>query len=269
MIVVLRKFLVLIALSCTCLIAAPVAAQAGAATTSPDSVVGYVLGAGDTIDVAVIDSPDYKARVTVDPDGTVVLPLLGRTPAAGRTPIQLREDLRTRLISGGFFVRPEVSVTLVTAISRYATILGEISTPGLVALDRPYHLSEVVARAGGVKNASNDTISLTTAAGETKSYSLRVAATSGGDADPLVQPGDKIFVAPAQNFYIYGQVSSPGTYAIEPGMTVRQALARGGGLTALGTEKKIKLHRGDREFKASLDEKIQPNDTITIGERFF
>lgn len=235
----------------------------------PDSVVGYVLGAGDTIDVAVIDSPDYKARVTVDPDGTVVLPLLGRTPAAGRTPIQLREDLRTRLISGGFFVRPEVSVTLVTAISRYATILGEISTPGLVALDRPYHLSEVVARAGGVKNASNDTISLTTAGGETKSYSLRVAATSGGDADPLVQPGDKIFVAPAQNFYIYGQVSSPGTYAIEPGMTVRQALARGGGLTALGTEKKIKLHRGDREFKASLDEKIQPNDTITIGERFF
>jgi polysaccharide export outer membrane protein len=207
--------------------------------------------------------------VTVGQDGTVVLPLVGRVTAAGRTLTQLQDDLRTRLVSGGYFVRPEVSVTLVTAASRYATILGEVSAPGLVPLDRDYHLSEVVARAGGVKGLGVDRIRLTRASGETQDYSLRAMATSGGAADPVVAAGDKVYVAPADVFYIYGQVSAPGTYPIDAGMTVRQALARGGGLTALGSIKKVKLNRGNSEIKVALDEKIQPGDTITVGERFF
>ena len=240
------------------------AEQAGAAVDP-----GYVLGSGDVIDVALADSTDYKARVTIEPDGTVILPLIGRTPIAGRTPAQARDDIASRLISGGYFRRPEVSVTVASAVSRYATVLGEINTPGLVSLDRPYHLSEIIARAGGVKASGIDTITLTNATGTTRNYSLRLIATAGGPGDPVIQPGDKIFIAPAEIFYIYGQVSNPGVYPIDTGMTVRQALARGGGLTAIGSAKKVVLHRGQQEFKAKLDDKLLPGDTLTVGERFF
>lgn len=245
------------------------AGQAGASAPAPAVEPGYVLGAGDVIDVSLADTADYKARVTIEPDGTVVLPLIGRTPIAGKTPAQARDDIASRLISGGYYRRPEVSVTVASAVSRYATVLGEINNPGLVTLDRPYHLSEIIARAGGVKASGIDTITLTSANGSARSYSLRAIATAGGAGDPLIEAGDKVFIAPPETFYIYGQVSSPGAYPIDAGMTVRQALARGGGLTAIGSAKKVVLHRGDREFKAKLDEKLQPGDTLTVGERFF
>jgi len=248
--------------------AAPAPAVAPPAASVPVPS-GYVLGVGDTVEVAVDDNADYKGKVTIEQDGTVVLPLLGRVTAAGQSVTQFRETVRTRLVSGGYFVKPEVSVTLVSATSRYATILGEVSSPGLVTLDRDYHLSEVIARVGGLKGAGVDAITLTTADGQTRTYSMRQAATTGGNADPLINPGDKIFIAPAQVFYIYGQVSAPGSYPVDPNMSVRQALARGGGLTALGSSKKVMLTRGDRDIKVTLDEKIQPGDTLVIGQRFF
>lgn len=240
-------------------------------TTPPAAPVpaGYVLGPGDTVDIAVLDNGDYKARATVEQDGTAVLPLIGRVPVAGQTVMQLRDTVRTRLVSGGYFVKPEVSITLVTATSRYATVLGEVGSPGLLPLDRDYHLSELLARVGGVKGAGVDSVVVTSPDGATKTYSMRLIATSGGNADPMINPGDKVFVAPAQIFYIYGQVSAPGTYPVDAGMSVRQALARGGGLTPVGSSKKIKITRGDRELKVGLDEKIQPGDTIVVGERFF
>jgi len=263
-----RKLLELLAVAG--LLASPVAAigQSAPLPAAPVST-GYMLGSGDTIDVSVLDSADYKAKVTIEPDGTVVLPLIGRVSAAGQSITQFRDTVRTRLASGGYFVKPEVSVTLVTATSRYATILGEVGSPGLVGLDRDYRLSEVVARVGGLKGVGTDAITVTSSEGQTKIYSMRAIATSGGGGDPLVSPGDKIFVAPAQIFYIYGQVSSPGSFPVDPGMSVRQALARGGGLTALGSDRKIKITRGDRDFKVGLDEKVQPGDTIVVGERFF
>jgi polysaccharide export outer membrane protein len=243
-------------------------APASAAPTSPVSA-GYVLGAGDTVEVGVLDASEYKASVKIEQDGTVVLPLVGRVTAAGQSITQFRDSLRTRLISGGFFVKPEVSVTLVSATSRYATVLGEVGSPGLVPLDRDYHLSEIVARVGGLKGAGIDIITVTTADGTANTYSMRAAATGGGNADPLIKPGDKVFVAPPQVFYISGEVTTAGVYPVEAGMTVRQALARAGGLTATGSKRKVTLVRGNKEYKIDLDEKIQSNDTISVGQRFF
>jgi len=252
-------------------IAVPAAAVGQAADTAsptpPAPVEGYILGPGDVIEVTIADSPDYKGHAPIEADGTVVLPLIGRVTAANLSLTRFRGDIRDLLIKGGYFVRPEVSVVLVTAASRYATVLGEVGSPGVVALDRVYHLSEVIARVGGTKSA--DTVTLTSPSGQSKDYSLSAIATAAGDGDPVVEPGAKIFVAAAKTFYIYGQVAQPGTFPIDPGLTVRQAIARGGGLTQLGSERKVKLFRANREMKASLDEKILPGDTVVVGERFF
>ncbi|ONF96195.1 SLBB domain-containing protein [Sphingomonas jeddahensis] len=237
--------------------------------TPADQRAAYALGNGDVIETAVIGRTDFTARVQIQEDGTVQLPFVGTVPAAGRTVLDLRDDLRSRLIRGGYLENPAVSVAVASYASRYVTVLGQVNQPGVVPIDRAYRLSEIVARAGGASNQAADSITLTRPDGTSHAASLRTIATAGPAQDPEVGSGDKVFVAPAAAFYIYGQVNAPGSYPIGGEMTVRMALARGGGLTALGSAKRVKLVRGGTEAKASLDDVIRPDDVLVIGERFF
>lgn len=244
-----------------------------AAQAAPTNAAGdretYVLGKGDVVEVSVIGRPEYAARVQIQADGTIQLPFVNNIPAADRSVLQLREQVRTALVAGQYFENPAVNVTVVSFASRYVTVLGQVNQPGVVPIDRAYRLSEIVARAGGVANEAIDAITLTRSDGTSTELSLKEIATAGPTADPLVGDGDKVFVAAPKTFYIYGQVNAPGTYPIVKGMTVRMALARGGGLTALGSEKRVKLVRGGREAKVALTETIRPEDVIVVGERFF
>ena len=91
------------------------------------------------------------------------------------------------------------------------------------------------------------------------------------DDDPVVRAGDKIYVPAAELFYIYGQVNAPGVYPIKGAgpMTVRKALARGGGLGVSGSTGKIKLFRDGEELKVKLDDVIRAGDVVVVGERTF
>ncbi|WP_225206453.1 polysaccharide biosynthesis/export family protein [Novosphingobium huizhouense] len=258
---------------------APIAAANGQASTQASPVAsaaaeaaptqGYVLGAGDTIEISVLGTDTFNVRTQVQQDGTIALPLIDTVTAAGKTAQQLRNEIAGKLRSGGYFARPAVNLTVTSPVSRTATILGQVRTPGVVILDRPYRLSEVVARVGGLKDQAIDAITLTHRDGSSQKVSLRQIATSGPEADPVLVDGDKVFVAPPETFYIYGQVNAPGAYPIVEGMTVRMALARGGGLTALGSQNKVKLIRNDRELKVRLSEPLLAGDVIDVGERFF
>jgi polysaccharide export outer membrane protein len=243
---------------------------AGTPTTQPGQRESYMLGRGDVVEVSVLGRSDYVARVQIQDDGTILLPYINAVPAANRSVLALREQIRGALKAGGFFADPAVNVSVVSYGSRYVTVLGQVTTPGVVPIDRAYRVSEIIARAGGVPNAAIDVITLTRSTGESSDLSLREIATGGADKDPLVSDGDKIFVAAPKTFYIYGQVNAPGNYPVDQTMTIRMALARGGGLTALGSEKRVKLIRGERELpKPRLTDAILPGDVVVVGERFF
>jgi polysaccharide export outer membrane protein len=244
----------------------------GASDTAADAGTlartSYILGPHDVITVAVVGRTDYINQVQIQDDGTVSLPLIGTITAAGFSALKFKADVEKRLAAGGYFRHPEVTVTLTNATSQYATLLGEISTPGLQSLDRELRLSELIARAGGARGAA-DTVTLTTPAGETRQYSLRAIATNTSP-DPIVVPGTTIFIQAAPVFYVYGSVGGPGSFPIEPGMTLRNAIARSGGPSALGSLRKIKIFRGDKVIKKpDMSLKIEPGDTIYVGERFF
>src|SRR5580765_7758347 len=59
--------------------------------------IAYVIGPEDVLDIAVWDSPELTRTVPVRPDGKISLPLLNDVPAAGQTPMQLREVLTKAL----------------------------------------------------------------------------------------------------------------------------------------------------------------------------
>ncbi len=238
-------------------------------------VDGYILGPGDIIEVSVVGQEEYRARVQVQTDGSVQLPYLNAVPASNKTVLDFQSEVAGLLRSGGYYTNPAVSVIVASYASRYVVVLGEVVRPGLLPIDRNYRLSEIVARAGGIGPNGVDTISLTRESGEQLEVKLADMATGGPSRDPVVQAGDRIFVARIQEedrkqFYIYGQVTAPGNYPLAEGMSVRMALARGGGLTPLGSERRIQLFRDGVEMKkVDLSETVLPGDVIRVGERFF
>lgn len=246
---------------------APTAANTNSTVTVVD---GYVLGPGDIIDIGILGRTEFNSHVQVQIDGTIQLPFLGSIVASNRTVLQLRDDIRRGLMNGGYYADPAVNVTVATFASRYVVVLGEVGAPGLVAVDRAYRVSEIMAKVGGIRSSGSDIISLRRASGEEITLDFNKVSVGGAAEDPVVNPGDKIFVAKAESFYIYGQISQPGTFPLAREMSVQMALARAGGLTPQGSEKKVKLYRnGVQVGRLKLSDIVKGGDVIVVGERFF
>jgi polysaccharide export outer membrane protein len=247
--------------------AAPVQPQPTQPAGMPDQ--GYVLGPEDVVQVDVLGRTDFSTKAKIGADGKIQLPLLGAVAASDRTVLQFRDQIRDALQKGGFFNRPIVDVQVVSYASRYVTVLGAVGSPGLIPVDRPYRLSEIIARVGGVRESGADHVVLRTKSGE-RNYAMKDLATGDESHDPYVQPGDKIFAPNGDVFYIKGQVKAPGSYILLPHMTLTMALARGGGLTDLGSDSHIKVVRKNVEMSPKdLNMEVLPDDVIDVGEGWF
>ena len=247
-------------------VAPSVAAPDAQPAPSPD----YILGPDDVVDVEVLGRADFKTRARIGADGTIQLPLIGRIAAGDRTARALSEQVRAALQAGGYFASPIVNVEVVSYSSRYVTVLGAVTSPGLVTVNRSYRLSEILARVGGVSSAGADYIILRPADGSPeKRLLIKDLATGDPSQDPVVGAGDKIFAPQAELFYISGQVNSPGSYAVATGLTYRLAIAKAGGLGPAGSDRRLKVTRAGENLKVNLDDKVEPGDVIVIGERLF
>ena len=56
----------------------------------------YHIGADDELEIMVWTQPQLSGKVIVASDGTISMPLIGRVPAAGLTPEELKADLEKR-----------------------------------------------------------------------------------------------------------------------------------------------------------------------------
>jgi polysaccharide export outer membrane protein len=250
--------------------AGPNRPAAPASKQERDLTAGYLLGADDVIEVSVLGQPEFATRARVKANGTIQLPFIGEQKVAGETALTLAPKISEKLRSGGYYAKPVVNIEIASFASRYVVLLGAIAQPGLQPVDRDYRLSEIIARSGGLRETGADFVTLTRASGEQRNYDFAKLASGGPDDDPWVSPGDKIFVPEAELFYMYGQVNAPGVYPIRGGeMTIRKAVARGGGFNASGSAKRIKLFRNGEESKAKMDTVVRPGDVIVVGERLF
>lgn len=248
------------------------AAQSGATpqiAPGLDTSSAYVLGRDDSVEVGLLGRSDFGGRARVQADGTIQLNLIGKIQAADRTTAELADAVRKALQQGGYFSDPVVTVEVVGYASRYVTVLGAVGSPGLIPMNRPYRLSEILARVGGVRDGAADYLIVRSAKGEEKKFLVRDLATGDINQDPFVVAGDKIYAPAAEVFYIYGQVRSPGQYPLQTGMTIRMAIAKAGGLTESGSDKKIDANRGGKKTKVDVASDVQPGDVLVVGERMF
>lgn len=242
------------------------AADQPAATPDRD----YVLGPEDVVEIEVLGRSDFRTRARIGSDGKILLPYLGEVEAANKTPRQLGEDVGRALETGGIFAKPVMRVEVVSFASKYVIVLGAVMNPGLVPVNRPYRLSEIVARVGGIRADGADHVIIRPEKGAERRIDIRAMSTGDVTQDPYVAAGDKIFAPTAEVFYISGQVKAPGSYPVNSEMTFRMAIARGGGLTEMGSERRLKVTRAGQELdRVELDSKVQPGDIVVVGERLF
>ncbi len=247
--------------------ATPAAAPAKTEASTADS--GYVFGPDDVIEVSVLGQPEFTTRARIRADGTIVLPYVGSTAISGDTPVSLAKRIAGVLKAGGYYSNPIVNIEIAGYASRYVIVLGAVGVPGLQPVDRPYRVSEIVARAGGIRGDGADFVVVRREKGGELKLPFEKLATGDAEDDPFVLPGDKVYVPPAETYYIYGQINAPGVYPLRDKLTLRKAIARSGGLGAAGSEKKISVYRDGKKTTIALDEPILPDDVVVIGQRSF
>ncbi|HEU4611982.1 MAG TPA: polysaccharide biosynthesis/export family protein [Kofleriaceae bacterium] len=109
-----------------------------------------VLGVGDVVEVNVWEQKDLTTEATIRPDGTITMPLVGDLKARGKTPSQLRNDIKTALTN---FLKlqagNEVTVAVKSFNSYRFTVNGEVSRPGLYTNGDYLRAADAIALAGG------------------------------------------------------------------------------------------------------------------------
>src|SRR5713101_7898993 len=70
---------------------------ATAQTPEASSDSDYIIGADDTLRISVWKEPDLSETLPVRPDGKISMPLLNDIPAAGLTPLQLKDSITEKL----------------------------------------------------------------------------------------------------------------------------------------------------------------------------
>lgn len=249
-------------------------AQAAPAAAAPIAPVspgdGYKLGVNDEIEISIFSTTNQVVKTRIKEDGTVTVPFLGNVRAVDSTARELATRIADQLRSGGFLLKPIVNVDVTQFVSNSVTVLGNVATPGIYPMDRDLTVAMLVARAGGARTDGAD-YAMLRRRGDPVEHRVDFGTVgSEWSGATAIIAGDTVYVPPIPIYFAYGQVNTPGAFPIRTGMTIRQALARAGGPTLAGSQKNITLFRGEKKIKKiELDEKIQPNDTLYINERFF
>lgn len=249
------------------------------AVQAQDKAAEYTLGAGDTIHIVVFQNPDLTLDTRVSENGTITYPLIGAVKLGGLDIAAAEKTIAQALKDGGFVQQPQVNISVLQMIGTQVSVLGQVNRPGRFPLQTmDTHLSEMLAIAGGIAPTGAD-VAIVVGKRDGKPFRKEVDIAGiyvdgKADADIPVRGGDVVYVHRAPVFYIYGEVQRPGSYRVERNMTVRQALAQGGGLTVRGTEWWFRLYRRGPDGKVEnispdVNDLIQPDDVLYMKEALF
>ena len=244
-----------------------------------DKSADYRLGPGDAIRISVFQNPDLTVEPRVADSGIITYPLIGAVQLGDLTLRDAEKAIADKLREGGFVQKPQVNILLTQVRGNQVSVLGLVNRPGRYPIETGNtRLTDMLATAGGAIPDGSDVV-IVTGIRDGKPFRKEVDVpalfvSGNSDEDIVVAGGDVIYVHRAPVFYVYGEVQRPGPYRIERGMTVLQALVRGGGLTMRGTERSLRIHRrtADGNLAVIAPEKsdvIQPDDVLHVEESFF
>lgn len=158
----------------------------------------YIIGVTDNVKITVYHTGDLSGEGTVRPDGVITMPLIGDLPVAGKTPSQVREEMKKRLST---YLKADATITVtVSGFNSYRFIVsGQVNHAG--SLQQKYYVtvSEAIAIAGGPNKFAGDTVTVIRldSSGKIRKIPVSYKALLSGkrpDMDICVVAGDTIVV---------------------------------------------------------------------------
>jgi polysaccharide export outer membrane protein len=157
----------------------------------------FVLGVGDSLDIAIYRNDDLKTSTKINPTGKIMFPLIGEVQAAGKSLSALRDELTERFSK--YLVDPQISISVSSVQSQKVMVLGEVRNPGIYTYDADLTIMDAVAKAGGWTSdaRTSNVLLLRKVSGKvsTKSMDMDAALESGSLSENLpLQRNDIVFV---------------------------------------------------------------------------
>ena len=167
----------------------------GAAVPGWAVAAGRILTPQDSVSIKVVNQPDMYTTTRVETDGTISFPYVGRIRAAGLSEDQLAHAIERQLASRQIVTDPHVLVDIAT-FGTQASVQGQVGVPGVYTLDRPTNLTQLLSRAGGLRDAAlGGTVSVRHAGGAIQKFDSKDVQAGRGPGDALrIANNDEIFV---------------------------------------------------------------------------
>ncbi|MFN2500497.1 MAG: polysaccharide biosynthesis/export family protein [Pyrinomonadaceae bacterium] len=253
----------------------------------------YRIGSEDVLNIQVFRHPDLSQRVTVNPNGTIVLFRLD-TPvvATCKTPRELEAEI-AKAYKAKFIRDPQVNVTAEQK-SQWIGVIGAVAKPGTIYIGRRLHLLEMLAIVGGPSQEAGTRLfiartgsrsSCREAGGpdtpDTLTFGLKLRDIQEGKQTFWLEPGDVVSVSDADIVYVYGDVNKQGPVKVREPITLTQAIVSAEGLKRAAKKDKVRVLR-QREGSAEREEMVfdlnqidkgkikdpllEPNDIVAVSE---
>ena len=255
------------------------------------------LGPGDLMNISLYEQPEtLRSGVAIGPDGRMNYLQARDVVATGLTVDELRERLESVLLK---FYRPPLRVVVqpVAYNSKKYYVLGNVTTKGVFALDRPTTVLEAIARAKGFTSTPQRRTTLVLA-DLSRSFLIRKEASGTFHRVPVdfenlflhgdltqnvaLAPDDYLYFPPLdlQDVYVFGEVLSAGPVPYSSEMSAMRALVARGGFTPRSYRSRVLIVRGSLKQPQTIivdttdiltakarDVKLQPRDIVYVNRR--
>jgi polysaccharide export outer membrane protein len=168
----------------------------------------------------------------VDNDGNISVPYAGAIRAAGRTNVQIQDDILSRIKRRA--IDPQVVVTSSQQRSSLVSVFGEVKTPvrfPMPASGAQDRITDAITRAGGISGPGWETWVVLERNGKraTVPFANLVYFPSN---NIFVQPGDRIYLyREPMKFLAFGATGTQGEFTFDAWrINLAQAVGKAGGL---------------------------------------
>jgi len=200
--------------------------------------MNYRIEAGDVLSVALTDYPNISAAtssLTVDQQGFIQFPLIGRLKASGMSVPQFTAILQSRLQRYLKYSDPQVKV--VNYLGSKFFIDGDVAKSGQFPIaDAPVSLYGALSMAGGATTTGDSNSIVLNRRGKNYTLGLQSLRQMGLSANQIyIQDGDSIHVnsQDRNRVYVLGEFGRIAPVAIpEQGLSLSQVLGESSGLNS-------------------------------------
>lgn len=238
--------------------------------------VNYRLSAGDEVLIHVWGDSELNLKLTISPDGTIIIPDIGPVALSGLTieaaEQRIRQELgRIMATIDGREPNTFVSVSLGQIRSIKVNIVGEAVVPGTYTLTSLATLFNALYAAGGVNNiGSLRSIKVYRNSKEIANLDVYNYLLHGEyNTNIRLEDNDMIIIGPYEQLVVAkGKIKRNRIFELKKGETLSQLLDMTGGFTGDAYTKDVTVKRksGTRYQIATVTEEQFPTFTFHDGD---